>query len=63
MHAPQARQLLSEDRPALQKALQDVLYTKGEGSQGGDELRTTRLSVLLNSAMGTLKWVQIDGLI
>ena len=56
-----ARQLLSEDRPALQKALQDVLYSGGtttskgvKGKKGKEELRTTRLSVLLNSAMGVV---------
>lgn len=42
-----ARKLLSEDRPEIQRALQQVLYAKG-----GDGLQTTRLSVLLNSALG-----------
>ena len=42
-----ARKLLSEDRPEIQKALQEVLYAKGT-----DGLQATRLSVLLNSALG-----------
>merc|ERR1719171_1963484 len=40
-----ARKLLSDDRPEIQKALLDVLYS-GEG------LRTSRVSAILNSAMG-----------
>lgn len=40
-----ARKLLSDDRPEIQKALFDVLYS-------GDGLRTSRVSALLNSAMG-----------
>ena len=44
-----ARKLLSEDRPEIQRALQQVLYSKGGGNDG---LKTTRLSVLLNSALG-----------
>ena len=44
-----ARKLLSEDRPEIQRALQQVLYAKG-----GDGLQTTRLSVLLNSALGVV---------
>lgn len=44
-----ARKLLSSDRPAVQKALQEVLYNGGsEGVQGA------RLTVLLNSAMGNI---------
>lgn len=42
-----ARKLLKEDRPEIQKALQEVLYGKG-----GESMRGTRLSVLINSAMG-----------
>jgi hypothetical protein len=45
-----ARKLLNSDRPAIQKALQEVLYT---GSQEGG-LSATRLSVLLNSALGVV---------
>lgn len=41
-----ARKLLSEDRPEIQRALQEVLYA------GGGDLSSTRLSVLLNSALG-----------
>eukprot|EP00596_Hydrurales_sp_CCMP1899_P003506 CAMPEP_0119051186 /NCGR_PEP_ID=MMETSP1177-20130426/72890_1 /TAXON_ID=2985 /ORGANISM="Ochromonas sp, Strain CCMP1899" /LENGTH=858 /DNA_ID=CAMNT_0007030309 /DNA_START=118 /DNA_END=2694 /DNA_ORIENTATION=- len=44
-----ARKLLSEDRPEIQRALQQVLYAKG-----ADGLQTTRLSVLLNSALGVV---------
>ena len=43
-----ARKLLSEDRPEIQKALQEVLYARNQ--DGG--LQSTRLAVLLNSAMG-----------
>ena len=44
-----ARKLLSEDRPEIQKALQEVLYAKGSN---GDGFKAARLSVLLNSALG-----------
>jgi aarF domain-containing kinase len=48
-----ARKLLKEDRPEIQKALQQVLYAPGGGADGGGgALRGTRLSVLLNSALG-----------
>lgn len=55
-----ARKLLSEDRPELQKALQEVLYAGGGGSgrgQGGagGGMSATRLSVLLNSALDVIK--------
>lgn len=43
-----ARKLLKEDRPEIQRALQQVLYSRGDG------LQTTRLSVLLNSALGVV---------
>jgi predicted unusual protein kinase regulating ubiquinone biosynthesis (AarF/ABC1/UbiB family) len=56
-----ARKLLSEDRPELQKALQEVLYA-GSSSSGGAEsgkeqqgMSATRLSVLLNSALDVVK--------
>lgn len=42
-----ARKLLSDDRPEVQRALQDVLYN------GGD-LSTARLSTLLNGALGVV---------
>jgi len=46
-----ARKLLSEDRPEIQQALQQVLYSSNPGTlQTG--LRTTRLTALLNAAMG-----------
>jgi len=48
-----ARKLLREDRPEIQKALQQLLYSPGEGQLGG--LRATRLTVLLNSALGVVK--------
>mmetsp|Transcript_29199 Transcript_29199/g.49133 ORF Transcript_29199/g.49133 Transcript_29199/m.49133 type:complete len:951 (-) Transcript_29199:412-3264(-) len=44
-----ARKLLKEDRPEIQRALQEVLY-----SRSGDGLQATRLSVLLNSALGVV---------
>ena len=48
-----ARKLLREDRPEIQKALQQVLYaSKNGGGSGG--LSTTRLSVLLQSALGVI---------
>jgi hypothetical protein len=45
-----SRKLLREDRPAIQKALQQVLYTAGGG--GMDGMSGARLSALLQSAMG-----------
>jgi len=45
-----ARKLLAEDRPEIQRALQEVLYTSQGGSGGG--LKTSRLTALLNAAMG-----------
>ena len=47
-----ARKLLSEDRPEIQRALQQVLYSTGQSN--GDGLQATRLSVLLNSALGVV---------
>lgn len=44
-----ARKLLKSDRPAAQRALQEVLYSSNEGG-----LSATRLSVLLNSALGVV---------
>lgn len=43
-----ARKLLKDDRPSMQKTLQEVLYAQSNG------LKTTRLSVLLNSALGVV---------
>eukprot|EP00468_Gymnochlora_sp_CCMP2014_P013038 CAMPEP_0167751766 /NCGR_PEP_ID=MMETSP0110_2-20121227/6762_1 /TAXON_ID=629695 /ORGANISM="Gymnochlora sp., Strain CCMP2014" /LENGTH=895 /DNA_ID=CAMNT_0007637301 /DNA_START=1562 /DNA_END=4249 /DNA_ORIENTATION=+ len=45
-----ARKLLREDRPEIQRALQQVLYGGGAGGKLGSE----RLAVLLNSAMGVV---------
>lgn len=57
-----SRKLLSEDRPAFQKALTDILYTKG----GDKTLQSQRLAVLLNSARGivaeTDSFVDLDTL-
>ena len=52
-----ARKLLSEDRPELQKALQEVLYggIKGNNPRGTGVMSATRLSVLLNSALDVIK--------
>jgi hypothetical protein len=47
-----ARKLLKEDRPAAQKALQEVLYASTQG--GGSILQGKRLAVMLNSAMGVV---------
>jgi predicted unusual protein kinase regulating ubiquinone biosynthesis (AarF/ABC1/UbiB family) len=48
-----SRKLLKEDRPVMQKALQEVLYGKAApGATGG--LQSTRLVVLLNSAIGVV---------
>ena len=46
-----ARQLLSEGRPEIQKALQEVLYS-GSGENSG--LKLTRLLALLNNAAGAV---------
>ena len=47
-----ARKLLREDRPAAQRALQEVLYANTAG--GGSILQGKRLAVMLNSAMGVV---------
>jgi len=44
-----ARKLLREDRPEIQKSLQQVLYGTNDGTLGAE-----RLAVLLNSAMGVV---------
>jgi len=44
-----ARKLLSEDRPEIQKALQEVLYGAGTGE---GTIRADRLAAIINSAMG-----------
>merc|ERR1711966_99364 len=45
-----ARKLLREDRPEIQKALQEVLYSAGGETTGA--LKFTRLLALLNNAAG-----------
>ena len=45
-----ARKLLSEDRPMIQKALQELLYTSSDADSGGVKL--SRLFALINSAAG-----------
>ena len=47
-----ARKLLREDRPAAQRALQEVLYASTV--DGGSILQGQRLAVMLNSAMGVV---------
>ena len=47
-----ARRLLSADRPEIQAALQEVLYT-GDGSSTG--LKLSRLLALLNNAAGSVE--------
>lgn len=49
-----ARKLLKEDRPEIQKALQQLLYAKPGGGDGASGLQGTRLSALLNSALGVV---------
>lgn len=46
-----ARKLLSEGRPEIQKALQEVLYSDAGSSSG---LKLTRLLALLNNAAGAM---------
>ncbi len=47
-----ARKLLREDRPEIQQALQEVLYSGDEGSSKG--LKLSRLLALLNNAAGSI---------
>ena len=54
-----ARKLLREDRPAAQRALQEVLYASTVG--GGNILQGQRLAVMLNSAMGVVARDQSEG--
>lgn len=48
-----ARKLLKEDRPEVQRALQEALYGARPGS--GGELRGQRIASLLNSALGIIE--------
>merc|ERR1712224_629345 len=43
-----ARKLLREDRPEIQSALQEVLYSSGGSGAVGKELKLSRLLALLN---------------
>ena len=54
-----ARKLLKEDRPAAQRALQEVLYASTV--DGGSILQGQRLAVMLNSAMGIVARDAGDG--
>lgn len=47
-----ARKLLSENRPEIQQALQEVLFSVGDSSSPG--LKLNRLLALLNNASGTV---------
>ncbi|KAL7561192.1 hypothetical protein ACA910_004118 [Epithemia clementina (nom. ined.)] len=47
-----ARKLLREGRPEIQKALQEVLYSGGDGESSG--IKLTRLLALLNNAAGSV---------
>jgi predicted unusual protein kinase regulating ubiquinone biosynthesis (AarF/ABC1/UbiB family) len=47
-----ARMLMSEDRPEIQKALQEVLYS--ENSTNNGSIKFNRLLALLNNAAGTV---------
>lgn len=48
-----ARKLMSEDRPEIQKALQEVLYTSSNSSENGS-IKFNRLIALLNNAAGAV---------
>mmetsp|Transcript_27911 Transcript_27911/g.41195 ORF Transcript_27911/g.41195 Transcript_27911/m.41195 type:complete len:929 (+) Transcript_27911:105-2891(+) len=48
-----ARKLMSEDRPEIQKALQEVLYSGGSSSESGS-IKFNRLITLLNNAAGSV---------
>jgi predicted unusual protein kinase regulating ubiquinone biosynthesis (AarF/ABC1/UbiB family) len=47
-----ARRLLQEDRPEIQAALQEVLYSGGDSNKG---LKLSRLLTLLNNAAGAVE--------
>ncbi|KAL7450182.1 hypothetical protein ACHAWC_002146, partial [Mediolabrus comicus] len=47
-----ARKLLAENRPEIQQALQEVLFSVGDSSSPG--LRLNRLLALLNNASGSV---------
>uniref|UniRef100_A0A7R9Z8X6 ABC1 atypical kinase-like domain-containing protein n=1 Tax=Pseudictyota dubia TaxID=2749911 RepID=A0A7R9Z8X6_9STRA len=49
-----ARKLLREDRPEIQRALQEVLYSSNEAA-GEGKLKFTRLLALLNNAAGSIE--------
>lgn len=49
-----ARKLLSEDRPEIQRALQEVLFSSEEGHSSNKELKFSRLLALLNNAAGSV---------
>lgn len=55
-----ARKLLREDRPEVQRALMEVLYTGGDGGSRSSALKFSRLIALLNSAVGE-RQLQNDG--
>lgn len=48
-----ARKLLREDRPEIQRALQEVLYSGDDNASGA--LKFTRLIALLNNASGSIE--------
>ena len=49
-----ARKLMREDRPEIQRALQEVLYSKSASGEGGS-IKFTRLLALLNNAAGSVE--------
>lgn len=49
-----ARKLLSEGRPEIQKALQEVLYSSDGSANDSGGLKLTRLLALLNNAAGSV---------
>lgn len=49
-----ARKLLSEGRPEIQKALQEVLYSNDGSANDSGGLKLTRLLALLNNAAGSV---------
>jgi len=51
-----ARTLLSEDRPEVQRALQEALYGTGPGGAArGGQVNARRIASLLNSALGVVE--------
>lgn len=54
-----ARKLLADDRPAVQRALQEALYGGAVGA-GGGAFKGNRIAALLNSALGVVDRVGLS---